>query len=159
MIGCRSRDEIEGRVRQWRIRLLYLVCAGGVVVLGLGSRRFGVNLPAFVAAYAGDTLWALMVFLGLGAVAPRSRTSRRAALALAVSYAVEASQLYHAPWIDALRHTRLGGLILGFGFMWSDLLCYTVGIAWGVALERVAWQSVGLGSRTRGGSIKPPAGS
>ncbi|MCY7330065.1 MAG: DUF2809 domain-containing protein [Saprospiraceae bacterium] len=36
-------------------------------------------------------------------------------------------QLYHAPWMDGLRVTRLGGLILGFGCLWSDLGCYTLG--------------------------------
>ena len=44
-----------------------------------------------------------------------------------LSIAVELSQLYHAPWIDSIRQTTLGGLILGFGFLWSDLACYAVG--------------------------------
>ena len=111
------------------------------MALGLGSRRFGTSLPTFVATYAGDTLWALTVFLVAGALSPRARMSRRAAIALAVSHGVEISQLYHAPWIDALRLTALGGLMLGFGFLWSDLACYTVGVAAGVLLERVAFRS------------------
>ena len=49
-------------------------------------------------------------------------------LALVFSYLIEISQLYHAPWIDAIRSTALGGLVLGFGFLWSDILCYTVGV-------------------------------
>ena len=106
-----------------RTRRVYLVSALGVLALGLGSRRFGASLPRFVAAYAGDTLWALMVFLGLGFVLPHVRLARRACIALAFAWAVEVSQLYHAPGIDALRHTRLGGLVLGFGFLWSDLVC------------------------------------
>ena len=40
--------------------------------------------------------------------------------------------LYHAPWIDNLRQTTLGGLVLGFGFLWSDIFCYTIGIIIGV---------------------------
>jgi hypothetical protein len=48
---------------------------------------------------------------------------------------VEVSQLYHAPWIDAIRQTRLGGWVLGFGFLWSDLACYAVGIATGAVAE------------------------
>ena len=36
------------------------------VVLGIGSRRYADFLPSFVAAYAGDTLWALAAFLGIG---------------------------------------------------------------------------------------------
>lgn len=42
-------------------------------------------------------------------------------------YGIELSQLYHALWIDAIRNTTLGGLIIGFGFLWSDLVCYTIG--------------------------------
>ena len=119
-----------------RARLIYLGCALAVVALGLGSRRFAHSLPAFLAAYAGDTLWALLVFLLTGMVAPRLRLAARAGIALAISWAVEISQLYHAPWIDAIRHTRLGGLVLGFGFLWSDLVCYSVGVGLGAFGER-----------------------
>ena len=51
------------------------------------------------------------------------------------SYSIEISQLYHAPWIDAIRNTILGGLILGFGFLWSDLVCYTIGIIIGIIID------------------------
>ena len=134
-------------MRDWQRRVVYLICVFTVVALGLGSRRFGGYLPGVVAEYAGDTLWALGVFLGLGCLAPHTRTVHRAAVALAVSYAVEVSQLYHAPWIDALRHTTLGALILGFGFLWSDLGCYTAGVALGAAVDHVARQYVGPSSR------------
>lgn len=40
----------------------------------------------------------------------------------------ELLQLYHAPWIEAIRQTRIGGLLLGFGFLWSDIICYAVGV-------------------------------
>jgi hypothetical protein len=33
------------------------------------------------------------------------------------SVAIDLIQLYHAPWIDSIRQTTLGGLILGFGFI------------------------------------------
>ncbi|MDJ1631891.1 DUF2809 domain-containing protein [Bacillus velezensis] len=35
-------------------------------------------------------------------------------------------QLYHAPWIDAIRSDTLGGLILGWQFVWSDIFAYTL---------------------------------
>jgi hypothetical protein len=124
--------------------MLPIVLLGAVVAvgLGLGSRGFGSQLPACVAAYAGDTLWALTLFLVLSAALPRARLWRRAAAALTLSYAVEVSQLSHPPWLEALRATRLGGFDLGFGFLWSDLVCYASGIAAGVASEYR-----GLGSR------------
>ena len=118
-----------------RIRAVDRVCAASVVALGFGSRRYGAYLPAFVAQYAGDRLWALMVFLGFGVIAPTSPTSHRAGLALVASYAVEVSQLYHAPWIDSLRQTRIGGLVLGLGFLWSDIVGYSVGVGVGAGME------------------------
>lgn len=118
-----------------RNRFKYLLAGCAVVVLGLASRRYGAFLPEFIARYAGDTLWALMVFIGIGLIFRSWTSFRVAAVALAVSYAVEVSQLYHAPWIDAVRRTLPGGLILGYGFLWSDLICYTLGVAFGFLLE------------------------
>lgn len=105
------------------------------IAMGLGSRRLGFALPAFVASYAGDTLWALALFLVLGLLLSRTSTGRVAAMAMGGSILVELSQLYHAPWIDAVRRTRVGGWILGFGFLWSDLACYAAGVGLGVAIE------------------------
>ena len=109
-----------------------------VVVAGLASRSaLAVHLPRFVAAYAGDTLWALAVFLVLGFMFPGVRSSTAALLTIAISFTVEFSQLYQAPWINGIRETRVGALALGAGFKWSDLLCYTVGCALGFGGELV----------------------
>ena len=112
-----------------------------VVPFGLASRRYAALLPEFLAEYAGDTLWAVMAFLGFGFIFRRWSILRVSATALLFSYAVEISQLYHAPWIDTVRHTWLGGLILGFGFLWSDILCYTVGVMLGAAVEVALYKS------------------
>lgn len=127
-----------------RNRLLQLALIVVVSILGIGSRRYGDHLPGFIADYAGDTLWAVAAFLAIGLVMPRASTWVVAGLALLVSVAVELSQLYHAPWIDSIRCTTVGGLLLGFGFVWSDLACYAVGIGLGVLMERM---SVKVGSR------------
>jgi hypothetical protein len=112
-----------------RDRRVYTSLVVVTIILGLASRKYAHALPSFVAAYAGDTLWAAMVFFGLALLLPRRSTRALAISALAVAFAVEFSQLYHAPWLDAVRNTRLGALALGQGFLWSDLVCYTVGVA------------------------------
>jgi hypothetical protein len=106
-----------------------------VVALGLSSRRYATLLPEFLALYTGDTLYATMIFVGIGFLFTRWRSLRVAVVSLIFCYAIELSQLYHAPWIDNVRHTRVGGLVLGFGFLWSDLLCYTAGVALGLLVE------------------------
>ena len=68
---------------------------------------------------------------GIGLVLPRASTWTVALLAMAFSVLIEVSQLYHAPWIDSIRRTTLGGLVLGFGFLWSDLACYAAGVGLG----------------------------
>jgi glycopeptide antibiotics resistance protein len=85
-------------------------------------------LPDFVSTYAGDTLWALMVFWVFCIFAPKSKTWKVSLTALLFSFAIEFSQFYHAAWIDSIRETRLGGLVLGFGFKFSDLICYSAGV-------------------------------
>lgn len=55
--------------------------------------------------------------------------------ALSISYAIEFSQLNHATWVDSIRAMKIGGLVLGCGFKFSDLLCCVVGIAFGALLD------------------------
>ncbi|MES2316729.1 MAG: DUF2809 domain-containing protein [Pseudomonadota bacterium] len=49
---------------------------------------------------------------------------------------VEASQLWQPPWLNAIRATSIGHLVLGQGFQWGDVLVYTCGVAIGVLAER-----------------------
>ena len=102
--------------------------------MGLASRRFFGDI-SFVKTYVGDALWALMVFLGFAVVANRWSTTAVALATVLFSFSIEISQLYHAPWINSVRATRLGGLVLGFSFVWSDLLCYSVGVIIGWLAE------------------------
>ena len=124
--------------KQWRSRKVYGLLIVVTGLLGLASRKFALALPTLVAAYAGDTLWALLVFWLLGFCCPHWPSRRVAGYALLFAVAIETSQLYHAPWLDALRRTTLGSLVLGHGFLWSDLLCYGVGIAAGLGCELMA---------------------
>jgi hypothetical protein len=116
-------------------RLLFIALTVVTILGGLASRWDAISLPVFAAAYAGDTLWALMVFWGFCIFAPGAKTWKVGLAAIAFSYAIELSQFYHAPWIDGLRNTTLGGLVLGFGFKRSDLVCYSVGVIIGVIIH------------------------
>jgi Protein of unknown function (DUF2809) len=118
-----------------RTRFVYIIAAVIVVVAGLASRRYREQLPPFLAAYAGDTLWALMLFLVVSTLLTGRPILTRATITIALAFLVEISQLYHAPWIDSTRQTTLGGLVLGFGFLWTDLVCYSAGIAIGSLTE------------------------
>jgi hypothetical protein len=117
----------------WKLRLTYLVLVPLLIWAAFFTRSGAYWIPPFVVTDGGDTIWAWMVFMVIRLVAPRWAIWKSAALTLALAYTVETSQLYHAPWIDAVRDFRIGrvpiGLIvLGNGFVWSDMACYTVGI-------------------------------
>lgn len=118
-----------------RNRITYAVCIFVVILLGLASRSRSPLIPSIFEEYAGDTLWALAVYLIFAFLFSRLSIRRVAIAAGLFSLAIEISQLYHAPWIDYVRHLRLGGLVLGFGFLWSDLVCYFLGIGIGALLE------------------------
>ena len=121
-----------------RNRLVYIFTTFIVIALGLSSRAYPHLLPHFLAAYAGDTLWALTAFLLIGLMFPLISTARVIAIALLFSFFIELSQLYHAPWIDELRQYRVIALVIGRGFLWADLVCYSVGVAIG-AVGELLW--------------------
>ncbi len=113
----------------------YLALCVATVVLGLATRWYPSAFPDIIARYGGDALWAAMIFWLVAILRPATSTVALATYALGVSWAVECSQLYHAPWIDAVRATRLGGLVLGYGFLWSDLVSYGAGVVVAAILD------------------------
>jgi hypothetical protein len=119
-----------------------------LIVVGLGWRSGHLPFPGFLVKYGGDALWAWLLFLGLTAVFPKSRTLPLAIAALAVAATVEFLQLHHGPWLEAARSTRLGRLALGSTFNPPDLIAYAVGIAIGAALD-LGSVSLGRGLRQR----------
>ena len=118
-----------------RSRALYALLAIAVIACGLLWRSAFISMPQWLSNNGGDALWALMVFVGFGFLLPRASTMTLALLALAFSWGIEFSQLYRAPWIDAIRATLPGKLALGNTFNWPDLPAYATGIMIGVWVE------------------------
>jgi len=127
-------------------RLIYLLAVLICIVLGLASRRYGPLLHSFVTEYAGDGLWAAMVYFGFRFLLPFRSMRCSALLAFIFSWCIEFSQLYQAEWIRQLRANRFAALVLGQGFLWSDLVCYTLGIGLAILIDR--WLLNGLQNNT-----------
>ena len=108
--------------------------------LGLASRKYINYLPSFLGKYAGDTLWATMVYLGLAFLFNRFNIRKITIFSLIFSYGIEISQLYQGEWINKIRNTLIGALILGRGFLFSDLICYTVGIFIGIIIDKLIFR-------------------
>lgn len=112
------------REKERKLRICYLAGIAVLIALGLLSRRV-----RFVPAACGDALWAMMVYCCFRIVLIRKPMVISAAAALIASFAVEFSQMLKPDWLVKIRSTFLGHMLLGQGFLWSDLLAYTIGIA------------------------------
>jgi hypothetical protein len=108
-------------------RLYYLIAVILTMIIGLLSRHYTVS-GDFIHDYVGDAIWAGMIYLGFRFIQPLIPVKSSLIAALIFCYLIEISQLYQGEWLNQLRRTTLGGLILGFGFLWSDFLMYTIGI-------------------------------
>lgn len=119
--------------RKWSI---YVGIILTTIIMGLGSRYFAMYLPKWVNLYFGDFLWAFMIFFIFALIFRKKSTLEIMTLSLVYCYLIEISQIYHSPWIDTIRQTTIGHLILGRGFLWSDLISYTIGILAGVIIDK-----------------------
>ena len=119
-------------------RVPYVTFAGVTMALGLAVHWYGDALPPVVRDVLGDALWAAMVAWWVAAARPAMGLLSRAAVALAVCFAVEFSQRYHAPALDAIRGTTAGHLVLGSDFDPRDLAAYAAGVLTMVILEWAA---------------------
>lgn len=116
-----------------RNRTIYSLLICSTIVLGILSRK--ALPPNFLDPYLGDFLYALMFFFIVGFLFPNMQTFKVAILSILICYLIEGLQLYDADWLNYLRSYKLGGLILGYGFLWSDMVSYTFGGLFGCFLE------------------------
>ncbi|MDQ0492992.1 ribosomal maturation YjgA family protein [Paenibacillus brasilensis] len=145
-VGRRVNRAIQAKSR-WKKRVVYLAAVLAAILLGLGSRVFSSRLPEFVASHFGDALWACMIYFGLRMLWIDRQLSVALWGSLLFCFAIEFSQMYQAPWINHIRATTLGGLVLGKGFLTADLIRYTVGIAISWGLDQGCQKLMGIHTR------------
>lgn len=112
-------------------RIKYAVVSIIIIIAGLLSRRIH-GMPLWI----GDLLYATMMYFMLRFVLLRKTVLFIAVISLLICFAIEFSQLWQAPWLNQLRSTLPGKLILGQGFLWEDLLAYTLGAALGALMDK-----------------------
>ena len=103
-----------------------LISLIGIIVLipiGLYSRKV-----SWIPDETGDALWAMMVFCIWRIVLVKKELRLIAVVSLTHSFLVEFSQLIRWPWLVSFRNTFIGHMMLGQGFLWTDLLAYLIGI-------------------------------
>lgn len=114
---------------------IYLLTVVVITAFGLPARMVQDRLPAWYGLYLGDYLWAMLLFFLFALALPNMSTFKVAIATLLFTYSIEISQLFHPQWLEYLRSIKLFALILGYGFLWSDIVAYTLGISTGVLVE------------------------
>lgn len=119
----------------YRYRFVALCAAVVTVAAGLGVRTLA---DGAVAKYAGDALYTVLLCALVALCAPRARPLAVAGTGLALSWAVELSQLTGVP-AELSRHSAVARLVLGSTFNAPDLLWYAVGAAAAWGAWRFVW--------------------
>ena len=109
-------------------RIIYCILFLLTIPIGLATRKKPLWFHPFFAEYGGDILWATLFFFLFRIIFPTKKLWLIAAYTYSFALVIELSQLCHAPWINEWRKTFAGKMILGSGFLWSDLVCYFVGV-------------------------------
>lgn len=118
------------------MRITYIIAVVITILLGLASRKYSHLLPLFAAQNTGDMLWSMMVYFGFRFLLVRKSLFTALWLSFLFSFGIEFSQLYQDDWINQIRDTLLGALILGKGFLTVDLIRYTAGTMIAIVLDK-----------------------
>ncbi|MGE6355598.1 DUF2809 domain-containing protein [Flavobacterium sp. NPDC079362] len=113
-------------------RPYYFILLLVIIFLGIMSRKTDL-----IPLSTGDFLYAVMMYVFIRILMIDKKGIQIMITSLLICYGIEFSQLYHANWIDELKNTLLGRYTLGQGFLWTDILAYTMGILLAFGIERI----------------------
>ena len=108
--------------------LLFLL----TIFLGIMSRKIP-QIPLFT----GDFLYAVMIYILVRILFISKNALYIITASLLICYCIEFLQLYQGNWMIELRNTLFGRYVLGQGFLWTDIVAYTFGIAFAFSVERI----------------------
>lgn len=112
-------------------RIYYFLVFLSIIFFGIFSRKI-----SFIPLWIGDFLYAVMIYFLVRVFFPSKKFFFIILLSLFICYCIEFLQLYQGEWIVELRKTLFGRYVLGQGFLWSDILAYTFGIAFAFIVEK-----------------------
>ena len=119
-----------------RQKIIYLTLFIFCTWLALATRSHHEWFPHLVVVYGGDIIWAGMFVFFLRIFFTKPPLWKLALINYALGVVDEVSQLNQSPFMLYLRSFTLGRLMLGVGFLWSDIVCYAIGTILGFC---IAW--------------------
>jgi len=90
-----------------------------------------------IPLFTGDFLYAVMIYILVRIIFINKNALHIIINSLLICYCIEFLQLYQGNWMIELRNTLFGRYVLGQGFLWTDILAYTFGIAFAFSIERI----------------------
>jgi hypothetical protein len=141
---------INDRTARMRSRpiVISIVLMLSTIAAGLAIRFAHLGLPGSVVKYGGSMLWAVMIYWLVSTVLSSWRMTSAVVVAGLIATAVEFLKLYHAPWLDAFRHTLPGIVLLGRIFSFRDIAAYWIAIGLAVVLDSSVRRMPFLSPRT-----------
>ncbi|CAM3496909.1 DUF2809 domain-containing protein [Flavobacterium gelidilacus] len=92
------------------------------MLIGILSRKID-----FIPLFIGDILYSVLIYFGFCFLFPTKNRILVLLFSILFCFTIEISQLIQWNWLYKIRSTTLGHYILGKGFLWTDLLCYSIG--------------------------------
>lgn len=113
-------------IKFYRQRLVFLVNILAIVPSGYVI-RFSHILPEYFHDAGGSIAYQILLMLLVLFIYPLANLRLTAIWVCVISCAIELLQLYQPPWLQSIRATLAGRLILGTTFLWSDFPAYSIG--------------------------------
>lgn len=92
---------------------------------------------AFIRPYGGDVLVGILIYCCVKSFL-NTPVMQTALTVLAFCYAIEIGQYFHYVELLGLQNSKLARIVMGVGFSWMDMLCYTAGMLIVLLTERIA---------------------
>lgn len=109
-----------------------------VTPLGFLTKAYTGPAAGWVHDYAGGVLYVAFWVLVVLWLRPSAPARVAAAFVFAATCALELLQLWHPPFLEAIRASFFGRTLLGTTFVWWDFPHYALGALLGLALVRWA---------------------
>lgn len=126
-----------------RRRRCTLVILAGLVPSGLLTKYYRGYGEEWVNHSLGGVLYVIFWVLFFSLLFPRVSHWKIALYVFLATSAVELLQLWHPPWLEAIRANPIGVTLLGNSFTWLDFPHYLVGsLLAGFLLSRLHFKEV-----------------
>lgn len=117
---------LSGRDRVSRYRIALLVSIVAIVPLGYVVRFYGFA-PEWLNDAFGSIAYEIFWILFVALLFPQASPLWTAVGVCIATCGIEFLQLWQAPFLQAMRATLPGRLVLGNAFTWSDFPSYFIG--------------------------------